>query len=80
MPYLDRLRWVICGGESGPDARPFDLAWARELRDQCQQAQVPFFFKQIGGRYHNSGGRKLDGRTWDEMPPEQPLHGFSQTT
>jgi protein gp37 len=71
-PYLDRLGWVICGGESGPQARPFDLAWARDLRDQCHAAHVPFYFKQVGGRYHHSGGRLLDGRTWDDMPPERP--------
>jgi protein gp37 len=71
-PYLKRLQWVICGGESGAKARPFDLAWARDLRDQCVAAGVPYFFKQVGGRYHDSGGRMLDGRTWDEMPPEVP--------
>jgi len=45
-----RLDWVICGGESGPGARPFDLAWARSLRDQCASAGVPFFMKQAGSR------------------------------
>ncbi len=69
-PWLPRLQWVICGGESGKEARPFDLDWARVLRDQCAAARVPFFFKQVGGRYHNSGGRLLDGRTYDDMPPE----------
>lgn len=44
------LQWVICGGESGPNARPFDVAWARSLRDQCQAAQVPFFCKQLGAQ------------------------------
>lgn len=44
VPGLD---WVICGGESGPKARPMDLAWARETRDQCRAAGVPFFMKQI---------------------------------
>lgn len=71
-PWLQRVDWVIAGGESGSEARFMDLAWPRSLRDQCQAAQVPFFFKQIGGRYHDSGGRLLDGRTWDEMPPEVP--------
>ncbi len=71
-PWLDRLQWVIVGGESGPKARPFDLAWARYLRDQCVEADVAFFFKQIGGRFHNSNGRELDGRSWDEMPNEVP--------
>ena len=46
---LDPKRfWVICGGESGPNARLFDLRWARALRDQCRDAAVPFFMKQIG--------------------------------
>lgn len=44
-PHLD---WVICGGESGPGARAMHPDWARSLRDQCQSAGVPFFFKQWG--------------------------------
>ena len=40
--------WVICGGESGPGARPMHPDWARSLRDQCANGQVPFFFKQWG--------------------------------
>jgi len=43
------LSWVVCGGESGSQARPFDLKWARYLRDQCHAARVPFFMKQLGG-------------------------------
>jgi protein gp37 len=43
-----RLDWIICGGESGPGARPLHPDWARSLRDQCQDAEVPFFFKQWG--------------------------------
>jgi protein gp37 len=46
--YRDKLDWVICGGESGPGARPMHPDWARGLRDHCQAAQVPFFFKQWG--------------------------------
>ena len=46
-PALD---WVVAGGESGPHARPFDLGWARSLRDQCAAAGVPFFMKQVGAR------------------------------
>jgi protein gp37 len=46
--YRDKLGWVICGGESGPGARPMHPDWARGLRDHCQAAQVPFFFKQWG--------------------------------
>ncbi|MHB8122623.1 MAG: DUF5131 family protein [Desulfuromonadaceae bacterium] len=46
--YVNRLSWVICGGESGPGARPMHPEWARNLRDQCQVAGVPYFFKQWG--------------------------------
>ena len=42
--------------------------WVREIRDQCVAAGVAFFFKQWGGRTPRSGGRTLDGRTWDQMP------------
>ncbi|MES2667418.1 MAG: DUF5131 family protein [Pseudomonadota bacterium] len=44
-----RLDWVICGGESGPGARPMQIEWARDLRDQCAAADTPFFMKQMGG-------------------------------
>jgi protein gp37 len=43
-----RLDWVVCGGESGKSARPMHPGWARSLRDQCDEAGVPFFFKQWG--------------------------------
>jgi len=43
------LDWVVCGAESGPKARPMDPQWARDLRDQCKAAGVPFFFKQMSG-------------------------------
>jgi len=66
------LHWVIVGGESGPNYRTFDLQWARSLRDQCAEASVAYFFKQVGGRTPKAGGRELDGRTWDEMPIRVP--------
>jgi len=47
-PDLRGLDWVICGGESGPKARPMHPDWARSLRDQCASAGVPFLFKQWG--------------------------------
>jgi protein gp37 len=65
---LEGIHWVIVGGESGPGRRAMGPAWAREIRDQCLAAGVPFFFKQWGGRTPKSAGRILDGRTWDEMP------------
>ncbi len=67
------LEWVIAGGESGLGHRPVDPAWVRDLRDQCQAARVPFFFKQWGGRTHSAGGRELDGRTWDQFPVPVPV-------
>lgn len=70
LPNLDleRVDWVIAGGESGPRARPMDPAWVEDLRDQCLEASVPFFFKQWGGRTPKQHGRELAGRHWDEMP------------
>lgn len=65
---LDGTDWVIAGGESGPNHRPLDPAWVEDIRDQCETADVPFFFKQWGGRTPKQGGRSLAGRVWDEMP------------
>ena len=65
---LSGIDWVIVGGESGPKARPMELPWVTEIRDQCLSANVPFFFKQWGGVNKKKSGRLLDGRTWDEMP------------
>ncbi|MEV0972465.1 DUF5131 family protein [Microtetraspora glauca] len=70
LPDMDLtgIDWVIAGGESGPGHRPLDPDWVTDIRDQCVQAGVPFFFKQWGGRTPKHGGRELDGRLWDEMP------------
>ncbi|MDQ3223972.1 MAG: phage Gp37/Gp68 family protein [Gemmatimonadota bacterium] len=65
---LADVGWVIAGGESGPHARPVDPNWVRQLRDLSVTAEVPYFFKQWGGRTPKAGGRELDGRTWDDMP------------
>ena len=65
---LEGIDWVIVGGESGGRPRPMAPEWACQIRDQCREARVPFFFKQWGGRTPKAGGRVLDGRTWDEMP------------
>ncbi len=69
---LDGVQWVIVGGESGGGRREMAPAWVRGIRDQCLTAEVPFFFKQWGGRTPKSGGRVLDGRTWEEMPWVMP--------
>ena len=65
---LTNIHWVIVGGESGPGARPIQKSWVRDLLNQCQRKEVPFFFKQWGGLNKKKTGRELDGRTWDEMP------------
>lgn len=66
---LEGIHWVIVGGESGPGARPMHPEWARDIREQCVAAGVPFFFKQWGGVNKKRAGRLLDGREWNEMPP-----------
>lgn len=65
---LNGIHWVIVGGESGPKARPIDPMWVRQIRDDCVEADVSFFFKQWGGRHSKSRGRQLQGRKWSEMP------------
>lgn len=65
---LDGIHWLIAGGESGPRARLMDPTWVGDLRNQCREAQVPFFFKQWGGHTPKAGGREFEGRTYDEMP------------
>lgn len=65
---LTGINWVIVGGESGPGARPIHLEWIREVRDQCLDQNVAFFFKQWGGPRPKSGGRELDGQEWNQFP------------
>ena len=65
---LEGINWLIVGGESGHRHRPIKPDWVQELRDMAEHRDVAFFFKQWGGRTPKSGGRELDGRTWDEMP------------
>jgi protein gp37 len=69
---LRGIAWAIVGGESGPGHRPIHIEWVRELRDRCTRQQVAFFFKQWGGATPKSGGRKLDGRFWNEYPRYVP--------
>jgi protein gp37 len=65
---LQGIDWVIVGGESGPGARVMRKEWVLDIRDQCQAADVPFFFKQWGGTNKKKNGRTLENKTWDEMP------------
>ena len=65
---LSGIDWVIVGGESGPRARPMREEWVLAIRDQCREQNVAFFFKQWGGVRKHETGRRLRGRTYDEMP------------
>jgi protein gp37 len=67
---LAGIHWVIVGGESGRKARPMEMEWARDVRDQCIKAGVPFFLKQLGGPRNKRGGEQavLDGQLWRAMP------------
>lgn len=65
---LNGIDWVIAGGESGLRCRPMSAEWVRTIRDVCIKEEVPFFFKQWGGRNKKVAGRLLDGKIWDEMP------------
>ena len=65
---LEAIDWVIVGGESGPRSRPMKESWVIDIRNQCQEAKVPFFFKQWGGTNKKKAGRELEGRIWDERP------------
>lgn len=75
---LDGIHWVIVGGESGPNARPMKKEWVDEVRVQCEESNVAFFFKQWGGwgvdgvkRAKKLNGRQLDGRIYSQMPTAQ---------
>jgi protein gp37 len=65
---LDEISWIIVGGESGPDARPMKQEWVTSIRDQCLRANIPFFFKQWGGKNKKAAGRLLEGKIWNEIP------------
>lgn len=73
---LSGISWAIVGGESGSNYREIRAEWVREIRRQCKQQKVAFFFKQWGGRIPKSGGRELDGREWDEYPFTAPEKGL----
>ena len=70
LPGMDLtdIDWVIVGGESGPGARPVEVDWVRDIREQCIASGTHFFFKQWGGTNKKKAGRLLDGRTYDAMP------------
>ncbi len=65
---LQNIDWVIVGGESGRKIRPMNPEWVQDIKKQCIDNRIPFFFKQWGGTNKKANGRLLDGRTYDEMP------------
>jgi len=62
-PWLGGLSWCACGAETGPRKRSAELAWFRDLRDQCRDTRTPFFLKKL-----SDGTRELDGRKHEEFP------------
>jgi protein gp37 len=69
---LTGIHGLIAGGESGPGHRPVRVEWVRGLRDLCREQRVPFFFKQWGGIRAKTGGRRLDGRIYSQLPRRIP--------
>jgi protein gp37 len=65
---LEKIHWVIVGGESGPGAREMKSEWVTSIQRQCATKHVPFFFKQWGGVRKSETGRELNGRYYDEFP------------
>lgn len=76
--HINKLDWVICGGETGPGARPMHPDWVRSLRDQCKEAGVPFFFKSWGEwmpSYQTGATFELSRLKTDEVVMSGPGHG-----
>ncbi|MCK4829334.1 phage Gp37/Gp68 family protein [bacterium] len=76
---FEEIDWVIVGGESGPKARPMEKRWVLDIKNECEEKTIPFFFKQWGGINKKKAGRILDGQTWDAMPCfDEPSHGYDR--
>jgi len=77
---LRGIDWVIAGGESGPQAREFDLRWARSLQDQCKLAGAAFFMKQLGANIVDGGFpltvQDRHGGDWEEWPTDLRVREF----
>jgi protein gp37 len=70
IPEMNLLEidWVIVGGESGPKSRPIKEEWIIDIKNQCSQKQIPFFFKQWGGKNKKASGKLLQGEKYCQMP------------
>jgi protein gp37 len=65
---LQNIDWVIVGGESGRTPRPIKEEWIIDIKEQCQKANVAFYFKQWGGTNKKKTGKILEGKVYNEMP------------
>lgn len=65
---LSGINWAIVGGESGINCRKIEQDWVLNIKAQCEQQNVCFYFKQWGGVNKKKNGRELLGKTWDDMP------------
>lgn len=81
LPSLDLtgIAWCIVGGESGPGARPMDLAWARDIRDQCSEAGVACFVKQLGSRWSGRHHKDLKGGHIETFPEDLRIREMPAT-
>jgi len=68
---ISGIHWAIVGGESGNGARPMQEPWVENILRLCRKERVAFFFKQWGGVRKGTAGRRLNNRTYDEMPMPQ---------
>ena len=76
---LEGIDWVIVGGESGPGARQMKEDWVDNIKRECIEGRIPFFFKQWGGFRKKEAGRELEGKIWDQMPIIMPSEQAVQT-
>lgn len=67
-PNLEKMDWVIVGGESGSNARPIEESWIKNIKAACSIHKTAFFFKQWGGRWPKEKGALLDGKKHQEFP------------
>jgi len=72
---LNKIDWVIVGGESGRRPRPMKEEWVYEIFEKCEKANIKFFFKQWGGTNKKKTGRLFNGRTYDDMPGFEVVYG-----
>ena len=72
MLNLQGIDWVIAGGESGPKSRPIKEEWVLDIQRKCEESNIPFFFKQWGGRNKKVAGKQLQGKIYNQIPDPYP--------